>query len=274
MLRQDDAGPRVALRHVQRCHRQGSADLPGREAAREKQPQSRAPSPDACFRPSRLPGRTSVPTGALVLGVCVGQGGCPRPRGPAARRCRSRCRGGGAAAASRAGGRCGVCTFLTEAERHRGGRGDLPGGAAAGGQDRAARGSRCYLLKELHGVLGGEGGGRRGAGAPVVMAGHRDTVHRAPRVVVALQRVAVEQRGARLSPRLPAEPLPAGHAAHPQAPCPPTEAVERRSRCARCNFSSVEVGANKEKQLAVGGQAAARRGQRVPGVQHATRAAG
>lgn len=142
MLRQDDAGPRVALRHVQRCHRQGSADLPGREAAREKQPRSRAPTaPELVSDPSRLPGRTSVPTGALVLGVCVGQGGCPRPRGPAARRCRSRCRGGGAAAASRAGGRCGVCTFLTEAERHRGGRGDLPGGAAAGGQDRAARGS-------------------------------------------------------------------------------------------------------------------------------------
>lgn len=49
-----------------------------------------------------------------------------------------------------------------------------------------------YLLKELHGVLGGEGGRGWWAGPPVVVAGHRDAVHCTPRVVVALQGVAVK----------------------------------------------------------------------------------
>lgn len=51
-----------------------------------------------------------------------------------------------------------------------------------------------YLLEQLHGVSGGEGRRGRGAGTPVVMAGGRDAVHRAPSVVVAFQCVAKTQR--------------------------------------------------------------------------------
>lgn len=121
---------------------------------------------------------------------------------------------------------CRVCTFLTEAGKHKEG-GD--GGLVVQVGRTTPRGARRYLLEELHSVLGGEGGGRRGAGAPVVVAGHRDAVHRAPRVVVALQRVAVEQRGARLSPHLPEGSRAAGasqqwvqarHTPHTRAPRP------------------------------------------------------
>lgn len=51
-----------------------------------------------------------------------------------------------------------------------------------------------YLLEQLHSVSGGEGRRGRGAGTPVVMAGGRDAVHGAPRVVVAFKCVAKTQR--------------------------------------------------------------------------------
>lgn len=57
-----------------------------------------------------------------------------------------------------------------------------------------------YLLEEFHGVSGGEGRWWRGAGTAVVMAGPRDAVHRAPRVVVAFQGVAVGHEGAPVTP--------------------------------------------------------------------------
>lgn len=60
-------------------------------------------------------------------------------------------------------------------------------------------GTPPYLLKQLHGVFGGEGGRGRRAGPPVVVAGHGDAVHRAPRVVVALQRVAVKHKEAHVT---------------------------------------------------------------------------
>lgn len=178
--------------------------------------------PELVSDPSGLPTRTSAPTGPrCVRGarrVPTATGTCCPPLPLLAV-------WGALVLTARAGGWCGVCTFLTEAGKHRGG----DGGLVVQVGRTTPRGARRYLLEELHSVLGGEGGGRRGAGAPVVMAGHRDAVHRAPRVVVALQRVAVEQRGARLSPCLPEGSRTAGasqqwvraqHTLHTRAPRP------------------------------------------------------
>lgn len=63
-----------------------------------------------------------------------------------------------------------------------------------------------YLLEEFHGVSGGEGRWWRGAGTAVVMAGPRDAVHRAPRVVVAFQGVAVGHEGAPVTPQTHSRP--------------------------------------------------------------------
>lgn len=128
-------------------------------------------APELVSDPSGLPTRTSAPTGPrcvcgarrvpMAIGTC-----CPPLPLLAVR--------GASVLTARAGGWCGVCTFLTEAGKHKEG-GD--GGLVVQVGRTTPRGARRYLLEELHSVLGGEGGGRRGAGAPVVVAGHRDAVH-------------------------------------------------------------------------------------------------
>lgn len=189
------------------------------KSSRRTQPQQ----PQSSFQtPAGSPPGRVLPR---VLGVCVGQGGCPWPRGPAAHHCHSwlcgepRCSQPGQAVLR------GLHLPHGGREAQRGG----DGGLVVQVGRTTPRGARRYLLEELHSVLGGEGGGWRGAGAPVVVAGHRDAVHRAPRVVVALQRVAVEQRGARLSPCLPEGSRAAGasqqwvqarHTPHTRAPRP------------------------------------------------------